>query len=971
MSDPSARRCALPECQEIIEEIPGRPFRKYCCAAHRAAARKLRLEQSYQDEPPVPTDFSGVDDTAPVPSIPIQAAPPQPDLLPSRDADQERDDFLPAAFIAQPWEPAQAWEPAGSKSSSGGHDARNGSNGKNNGGKGKSKDASAPLSPTFAEWLPSLPEYTPPPASDAASAASRRKRKEAAALARKRAVAVLGAFGILAGGGSWVVTNQTAPVAQAPQAAGPRTDTPKVDPAAWAVQARDALSSVNQQLDLIAQTEQLWRQAATATGATVLPSEMRALLARRSMLTQQQALLQSQLSAYQSMGTTSSDLAAAQQRLAGVDQALRALPAGPMSPQQQAAREQLLQQRAQAQEARDSKQKELATLQGGVENAVHAPLPDTGPDHTRSVVQSVVDLAEGKQPSKAPEDPAQRESQLAIGAPRTQGSPERKDTFNAAPPNPRGVEDGLVAPPSRSDGQRSGPVRDTVGDAGRTVRDVGGGTAREVGDTLRDTGGSVREVGDTVRDTGGSVHDVVDDVTEPVGGGRSRNSGRSGDDGGSSDDRQDSPRGQSDRNRGQDDALPTDEVGDQLTDEQKMQQRQDALKLVSQMTGPISDRLRRNQDPRQRPEGLHPNQGPQQRQDGLHPNQRPDASMPTQPDGAMPDGDHQAPRFRHADQDVTGAAGSRGEAAAGRQGTGTVQTVTARRPSGETNGAAESARSAIGQSNTSRPNTRTAMSDDASSNGHVPAASAGQRGGADADSATTFGARGDDSLRRASAQENGASNGNTSRRATQRGTDNGASARDGAVQTARAAASGSEIKERIRSEVNKEIQKHQPALDKAKKYQATAKEAVDKARRTYQAATYHGSDNAKRLSTSSTNRSEKTSRLRSSGNSTSGKSFFSRSNNGDSGSGGSPRGRGYSSSDTKTHAKQTSSHSDRNSSGSESRNSGGNKSSHNSKTNKSSKNSGGDSGGNGGHSDSGGHSKGGGGKGGGGKGGKH
>ncbi|MBW0125912.1 hypothetical protein I4I79_32160, partial [Pseudonocardia sp. KRD-176] len=38
----SVRRCALPGCDESIEDLPGRPPRRYCTAAHRSAARQAR-----------------------------------------------------------------------------------------------------------------------------------------------------------------------------------------------------------------------------------------------------------------------------------------------------------------------------------------------------------------------------------------------------------------------------------------------------------------------------------------------------------------------------------------------------------------------------------------------------------------------------------------------------------------------------------------------------------------------------------------------------------------------------------------------------------------------------------------------------------------------------------------------------------------------------------------------------------------
>ena len=42
MGETTVHQCALPGCEVTIEELPGRPARKYCSAAHRAAGRRLR-----------------------------------------------------------------------------------------------------------------------------------------------------------------------------------------------------------------------------------------------------------------------------------------------------------------------------------------------------------------------------------------------------------------------------------------------------------------------------------------------------------------------------------------------------------------------------------------------------------------------------------------------------------------------------------------------------------------------------------------------------------------------------------------------------------------------------------------------------------------------------------------------------------------------------------------------------------------
>src|SRR5919108_1224005 len=46
----SPRRCALPGCEELLEDIPGRPPRRYCSAAHRAAARQARRAAAQQEQ---------------------------------------------------------------------------------------------------------------------------------------------------------------------------------------------------------------------------------------------------------------------------------------------------------------------------------------------------------------------------------------------------------------------------------------------------------------------------------------------------------------------------------------------------------------------------------------------------------------------------------------------------------------------------------------------------------------------------------------------------------------------------------------------------------------------------------------------------------------------------------------------------------------------------------------------------------
>ena len=53
MGEMSVHQCALPGCEVMIEQVPGKPARKYCSAAHRAAGRRLRggLDDGEADYP--------------------------------------------------------------------------------------------------------------------------------------------------------------------------------------------------------------------------------------------------------------------------------------------------------------------------------------------------------------------------------------------------------------------------------------------------------------------------------------------------------------------------------------------------------------------------------------------------------------------------------------------------------------------------------------------------------------------------------------------------------------------------------------------------------------------------------------------------------------------------------------------------------------------------------------------------------
>jgi hypothetical protein len=78
--DDGGRRCALPGCDRVIPSSDGRPERRYCTAAHRAAARQARRaaaqQQGRPDLPWLPEVEPAGTDPAPAAARPAPAARP-------------------------------------------------------------------------------------------------------------------------------------------------------------------------------------------------------------------------------------------------------------------------------------------------------------------------------------------------------------------------------------------------------------------------------------------------------------------------------------------------------------------------------------------------------------------------------------------------------------------------------------------------------------------------------------------------------------------------------------------------------------------------------------------------------------------------------------------------------------------------------------------------------------------------------
>ena len=295
-------------------------------------------------------------------------------------------------------------------------------------------------------------------------AQERRRREAAAQRRRRRAVAVLSAAGILAGGGGWVAVNgATSKPATTPTGAGPGAVAPD-EAARWAGQAEVVLTSVTQQLDVVAQAQEAWNKRPESRRASAPPAPVAQMLERKALLEQQRATLESQLAAWRSLDKVNGELTSADQQLAAVDKALESLPRGEQLTTEQAASvKQLAEQRDVRVRQRDAKKQELDSLKSGVRNAVGTPLQDTA-DKTKALTESVLGLVDGRTPAT----PSRPDHEPTPGvANRDNPNRERQDTNNSAPPTPGKARAGASPNPGKAvEGAVGGAVEDVVGAAG-------------------------------------------------------------------------------------------------------------------------------------------------------------------------------------------------------------------------------------------------------------------------------------------------------------------------------------------------------------------------------------------------------------------------------------------------------------------------------------------------------------------------
>jgi hypothetical protein len=220
----------------------------------------------------------------------------------------------------------------------------------------------------------------------------KKARATRARRARQLVVAV-GVAGVLVAGGTFVFGD--------PAAWFDPDHTPRaVAAAGWESQARVALTSIDRQLDSISATEAVWdSQIAPLYVGT--PEQVQALLARKTLLEQQRAALQSQLATTDQLGQARAALADLDQQLAQLAATLDALPAGRLSPDQLYVLNTLTARRDLLLQERGARQADVDRLQQGVAAAQLSPVPDPT-DQTTPLTLQVLDLRDHPPAPPAP-----------------------------------------------------------------------------------------------------------------------------------------------------------------------------------------------------------------------------------------------------------------------------------------------------------------------------------------------------------------------------------------------------------------------------------------------------------------------------------------------------------------------------------------------------------------------------------------
>jgi hypothetical protein len=229
----TGRRCALAGCGLPIDDVVGRPQRLYCTPAHRMAARQSRRAAAQRERQ---ARLTGGPDR----SGHLEPAGPRGDEA-GWAVLAEAALAIRAAYAEQQWL-AAAVPPAAADSSPDG-----------------SVEQALPEWARRADRVSDLNNgFWPGWSSRFASAPGRHRAPEPAG--RRRSLAAIGAAGIVAG--SYALTWLSTAASPGPAAPSVPVQAPPLPPSEqrWVARAQVTVTSIDEQLELLERTEQLWRQ---------------------------------------------------------------------------------------------------------------------------------------------------------------------------------------------------------------------------------------------------------------------------------------------------------------------------------------------------------------------------------------------------------------------------------------------------------------------------------------------------------------------------------------------------------------------------------------------------------------------------------------------------------------------------------------------------------------------------------------
>lgn len=354
--------CQLPGCARVMVVSDDEPTpRKYCCADHRAAARRLRHQ--------VPTTAS----TAPEPAAAMMRDAPAP--VPATTV---------ATYVEVPPIPSETWpttSPSAHRAGQLWH-----------GGTTRLVDVARRC-----------------PAAVAASFALVRKTWRATTMRQRRMVAVLGATGILVVGGGLVTLvafdGRQAPSVQPESTPEMAMAVPPSGMTEWARAAAVDLESVRIQLAEVTLGEGAWGTIPDPRRTGPVLVTFTQLELRKALLQHEETMLQTGLTAVDGVHRTSSEAGDAQAQLAGVQHQIAvASTQSDGDGQPAAARARLFARQGALTRQCDALDRELIGWIAAVRMAMAAGLPDPT-DGTLATVNVIVDVSRQSSAHQAPATP--------------------------------------------------------------------------------------------------------------------------------------------------------------------------------------------------------------------------------------------------------------------------------------------------------------------------------------------------------------------------------------------------------------------------------------------------------------------------------------------------------------------------------------------------------------------------------------